>query len=137
MAVKSFRDLTVWQRAMELVVECYGLAAKLPRDERFGLTSQLQRAAVSIPANIVEGHGRAKTQAYVKHLSIATGSLTELQTLIETCNATWVHDTDGRQDGIQPLHSGRANAFVADCAASTPTAARRMTIGVPLLTPDS
>jgi four helix bundle protein len=83
MAVKSYRDLTVWQRAMELVVECYGLATKLPRDERFGLTSQLQRAAVAIPANIAEGHGRARTQAYINHLSIAAGSITELQTLIE------------------------------------------------------
>ena len=79
MAISYYRDLEVWQFAMELVVECYRLSATFPNDERFGLTSQLRRAAVSIPANIAEGHGRAVTGAFLNHLSIAAGSLKEVE----------------------------------------------------------
>ncbi|HEX6986376.1 MAG TPA: four helix bundle protein [Planctomycetaceae bacterium] len=78
--VESFRDLRVWQTGMELVTECYRLTRRFPSDERFGLASQVQRAAVSVPANIAEGHGRGTTNAYVNHLWIANGSLTELET---------------------------------------------------------
>lgn len=80
MTVESHRDLLVWQKAMDLVTECYSAARKFPWNERFGLTSQLQRAAVSVPANIAEGRGRGATGAYLNHLSIASGSLAELDT---------------------------------------------------------
>jgi beta-glucosidase-like glycosyl hydrolase len=56
--VKRYRDLVVWQQAMDLVVEAYGISALFPRDEKYGLVQQLRRAAVSIPSNIAEGHGR-------------------------------------------------------------------------------
>jgi len=82
MAVKSYRDLKVWQKAMDLVVECYRLARLLPKSETYGLSSQIQRAAVSIPANIAEGHGREHLGDYVHHLSVANGSLMELETHI-------------------------------------------------------
>lgn len=73
-------DLQVWKKAMDLVTEIYKITATFPSDERFGLTSQARRAAVSIPSNIAEGHGRKLTGAYINHLSIAYGSLMELET---------------------------------------------------------
>ena len=80
--ISSYRDLRVWQLAMELVVDCYRMVKLFPRHELFGLTSQLQRAAVSIQANIAEGHGRAFTKEYLRHITIARGSLIELETHI-------------------------------------------------------
>jgi len=80
--VKSYRDLLVWQRAVDLVADCYGLTKQLPKSETYGLTGQIQRAAVSIPANIAEGHGREHIGDYLRHLSIANGSLMELETHI-------------------------------------------------------
>lgn len=80
MRVASHRDLLVWQKAMDLVTASYRLTSKFPKTETYGLASQLQRAAVSIPANIAEGKGRATTGAYLQHLSIAAGSLAELDT---------------------------------------------------------
>ncbi|MGO8816539.1 MAG: four helix bundle protein [Terriglobia bacterium] len=79
---KGYRDLKVWQKSMDLVVESYRLAKFLPKSETFGLTSQIQRAAVSIPANIAEGHGREHLGDYLRYLSIANGSLMELETHI-------------------------------------------------------
>lgn len=78
--VKSYRDLVAWQRARELVKEVYLLTAKFPVGERFGLVSQMDRAAVSIPSNIAEGYGRATTQDYLHFLRIARGSAYELET---------------------------------------------------------
>ncbi|HEV7646366.1 MAG TPA: four helix bundle protein [Pyrinomonadaceae bacterium] len=80
MPIKSYQDLIVWQKAMDLVVICYLIASSFPRDELFGLTSQLKRAAVSVPANIAEGHGRATRGEYVHFLGIAQGSLRETET---------------------------------------------------------
>ena len=80
MGLKTYRDLDVWQRSVDLVLTAYALSKKLPSKERFGLTSQLQRAAVSIPANIAEGYGRIHRGDYVHHLSMARGSLAELET---------------------------------------------------------
>lgn len=82
MPAKSYRDLETWREAMNLVETCYRLAAALPSDEKFGLASQIRRAAVSIPANIAEGYGRVHRGDYVHHLSIAGGSLAELETLL-------------------------------------------------------
>ena len=96
-AVQSFRELRVWQTAMELVTECYRLTRRFPDVERYGLTSQLQRAAVSIPANIAEGHGRGTTGAFLNHLWIANGSLTELEThLLIAERLGYVADPDFR-----------------------------------------
>jgi four helix bundle protein len=79
----NYRDLEVWQRAMDLVVACYGLTKAFPPSEIYGLTGQLQRAAVSIPANIAEGRARQHTKEFLQHLSIANGSLAELETHIQ------------------------------------------------------
>ncbi len=79
----SYRELDVWQKAMDLVVACYEASGDFPNYEIYGLTSQLRRAAVSVPANIAEGRGRQHTAEFIQHLSIATGSLAELETHIE------------------------------------------------------
>ncbi|MDD2913698.1 MAG: four helix bundle protein [Gallionella sp.] len=76
----KYSDLVVWQKAMDLVTAIYKITAIFPNEERFGLSSQARRAAVSIPSNIAEGHGRKQTGAYINHLSIAYGSLVELET---------------------------------------------------------
>jgi four helix bundle protein len=78
---RDYRDLTVWQRAMVLVVECYSATRQFPKTEVYGLSSQLQRAAISVPSNIAEGNGRTLGD-YLRHLSIANGSLMELETHI-------------------------------------------------------
>jgi len=75
-----FRELDVWRLAMELAKLVYQLTTGFPRDERFGLTAQLRRAAVSIPSNLAEGNARASTRDYARFVSMALGSTAELQT---------------------------------------------------------
>jgi four helix bundle protein len=82
MKISSHRDLVVWQRAMDLVVEVYRLSARFPADERFRLTSQITRAAASVPANIAEGHARSTAKEYSRFLAIAKGSLMETETFL-------------------------------------------------------
>jgi four helix bundle protein len=81
--VKSYRDLIVWQKSMTLVTRVYELTRQFPKEEMYGLTAQIRRSAVSIPSNIAEGHGRSSTGDFVRFLSIATGSLYELETQIQ------------------------------------------------------
>ena len=79
---KNYTDLIVWQKAMDLVTEIYRITRELPKDELFGLTSQLRRAAVSIPSNIAEGQGRLSKGEFRVFLGNARGSLSELETQI-------------------------------------------------------
>lgn len=81
--VRSFRDLKVWQRAMDLTLVVYRLTQGFPREEVYGLTSQLRRCAVSVPSNIAEGQGRLNTREFKQFLGIARGSNCELQTQLE------------------------------------------------------
>ena len=83
MKIKSYLDFRVWQSGMELVVLLYEISEKFPSKEIYGLTSQLRRAAVSVPSNIAEGHTRESTKEYLHHLSIAQASLAEAETQIE------------------------------------------------------
>ena len=80
MKVKNYQQLIVWQRAMDLVEEIYRSTKDFPREELYALTNQIRRAAVSIPSNIAEGQGRRTTADFLRHLSIAYGSLRELET---------------------------------------------------------
>ena len=80
--VRSYRDLIVWQKAIELVTEVYRATKNLPHAERFGLTSQLRRAAVSVPSNVAEGQGRQSTGEFKQFLGHARGSLLEVETQI-------------------------------------------------------
>ena len=82
-AAKTHRDLIAWQVSMELVTEVYRLALQLPAIERYGLSSQLRRAAVSIPLNLAEGFARRSRRDFSRFLLVANGSLRELQTLVE------------------------------------------------------
>jgi len=81
--MKSFRELRVWQAAMVLVEKVYMLTHDFPKQETYGLTSQIRRAAISIPSNIAEGHTREHLKEYLHHLSMAQASLAELETQLE------------------------------------------------------
>lgn len=85
MEVKSYRDLIVWQKSMELVVEIYKLTTLLPKDELYGLSSQMKRAAVSIPSNIAEGFHRKHHPEQRQFYAIAYASGAELETQLELC----------------------------------------------------
>lgn len=78
--IKSYKDLLVWQKGLEIVVEIYKITNELPESEKFGLTSQLRRAAVSVSSNIAEGWGRGTQKQYANFLKIARGSLLEIET---------------------------------------------------------
>ena len=80
--LKNYRELKVWQKSYELCLETYRITAKFPKEERYGLTSQMRRAAVSIPSNVAEGYGRKTTLDYVRMLYISYGSVCELETQV-------------------------------------------------------
>jgi four helix bundle protein len=81
--IRSHRDLKVWQLGMEIADRAYALSISFPDHEKFGLTNQFRRAVVSIPSNIAEGNARDSTKEYLRFLSIAIGSLAEVETLLE------------------------------------------------------
>ena len=85
MTVRNYRDLVVWQKSMDLVEEVYRLTKLLPKEEIFGVTNQLRRAAFSIPSNIAEGNARYSSKEYARFLSIARGSKAETETQLEIC----------------------------------------------------
>jgi four helix bundle protein len=99
MAIESYRDLHVWQLGVELAKECYVLTRAFPREETFGLTSQIRRAAASVPANIAEGNGREHTGQYIQFLRIAQGSLKELETHLIVSREVGI----GRANQVEPL----------------------------------
>ena len=78
--VRSYRDLVVWQKGMDTVELVYRFSEKFPSSETYGLSSQIRRAAISVPSNIAEGQGRTGTKEFLHHLSIAYGSLLEVET---------------------------------------------------------
>lgn len=80
MSVRDYRDLVVWQKAIELAKQVYSLTSKFPSEEKFGMVSQMRRAAVSIPSNIAEGQARATPGEFVQFISYAEGSAGELDT---------------------------------------------------------
>ena len=80
MTVRNYSDLVAWQKSMDLVVQIYKVTACFPKEETYSLTSQLRRAAVSVPSNIAEGQGRRSNRDFCRFLSISHGSLRELET---------------------------------------------------------
>ena len=81
-SIKSYKDLDAWQAAMAVAEQCYLITKSLPPSEQYGLTAQMRRAAVSVAANIAEGHQKTRA-GYVNHVQIALGSLAELETQLE------------------------------------------------------
>jgi four helix bundle protein len=82
MGLNSYRELKVWQLGMEVAKDVYVLTQSFPKHELYGLSSQMQRSAVSVPANIAEGHAKESTKEFLRHISIAQGSLAETETHI-------------------------------------------------------
>ena len=98
--MRTYKDLIVWQKSMCLVTEIYKATKTLPEEEKYGLTSQIRRSAVSIPSNIAEGYGRNSTDDYLRFLKISIGSLYEMQTQIEIAyNLKYLS-----ADNFQPLY---------------------------------
>ena len=85
MSVKKYEELIVWQKSMDITEMIYSLVKKLPMEERYDLSSQMRRAAVSIPSNIAEGQSRNSTKEFIHFLSIARGSKAELETQLLIC----------------------------------------------------
>lgn len=98
--ISSYRDLRVWQEAMTLTEMVYQLSRKLPTAERFGLSSQMTRTAVSVPANIAEGHGSNHRTVFLNHLSIARGSLMELETHLLLAERTQLLKSGQNRDAL-------------------------------------
>ena len=97
--MKNYKELEVWQRGVDLAVQVYQITRTFPAEEKFGLISQIQRAAISIPANIAEGWGRGSTKEYIQFLRIARASLMELEThLILASRLGYI-----RGDQLQPF----------------------------------
>ncbi|MBU6188918.1 MAG: four helix bundle protein [Betaproteobacteria bacterium] len=110
MSVSSYQDLVVWQKAMDLAEMCYRLTMPFPAEERYGMTSQIRRAATSIPANIAEGWGRGTTAEYIHFLRIAQGSIKELETHLLLCQ---------RVDLLDPPTAAPALALLTDISRMT------------------
>ena len=83
--IQSYRDLQVWQKAMTVAEACYALTKGFPKEEVYGITSQIRRASVSVAANIAEGHGRELTGSFIQFLRNSQGSLKELETHLLLC----------------------------------------------------
>jgi four helix bundle protein len=93
---RDYSDLIAWQKAMDLVEEVYRWSASFPIDERFGLTSQVRRAAVSVPSNIAEGQGRRSPGEFLQCLSVAQGSVREVETQVQIAGRLGYLDADGQ-----------------------------------------
>ncbi len=100
MRLNSYKDLEVWKRSMSLVGEIYVLTVRLPRSEQFGLISQVQRSAVSIPSNIAEGYARRSTGEYLRFLSMAFGSAAELDTQLIITKQEYPHVETKRAEAL-------------------------------------
>jgi four helix bundle protein len=114
-AIRDFTELRVWQKGMQLTTAIYAATRTFPRDEQFGLTSQLRRCAVSVPSNIAEGHSRNQHGDFLRFLTIARGSLGEMKTQLWVANSEGmlddatmqrlIRDADGLMKQISALHS--------------------------------
>jgi len=103
--MKGFRELRVWQQAMDLVQRIYLLTQLFPREEIYGLTGQIRRAVVSVPSNIAEGHTRDHVKEYLHHLSISQGSLAELETQIEIARRLKYISSGQLQETLEDVNS--------------------------------
>jgi four helix bundle protein len=100
-AVRSYRELLAWQRAMDMVIAVYKCTRQFPKEELYGLTNQLRRAAVSVPSNIAEGQGRGVGAEFRHHLRISQGSLQEVETQIMLANRLEYLDEEDAEDALR------------------------------------
>ena len=106
--VTNFRDLKVWKKGMEIVKDIYKISARFPPQQQYALTSQMQRAAISIPSNISEGFGRYYSKEYQRFLHIALGSCAELETQVEIADDLGYIDSKMKTLLLEKLdHQGR------------------------------
>jgi len=114
---QSFRELTVWQRAMQLTVAVYRMSQGFPREEQYGLTNQIRRAVVSIPSNIAEGQGRSSAGEFRQFLGIACGSNCEVQTQLEIAralnfgNPKLIDEAEALSNEVRKMLFGILNSF--------------------------
>lgn len=91
--IKSYKDLLIWEKGIEIVALTYKIVSSFPKDELYALSSQIKRSSISIPSNIAEGYGRQSTQNYIQFIKIARGSLCELETqLLVAKNLDFIQD---------------------------------------------
>ena len=102
--IKSYKDLLVWQNGIQLVKQVYVLTQQFPNEEKFGLVSQMRRAAVSVPSNIAEGQARRSTAEFAQFLSIAQGSLAELETQVVVSVELGFCSQEGARDLFDAVH---------------------------------
>jgi len=96
--LRNYRDLITWQMAMELAKEVYRTTMNFPKEERYRITSQIRRSAVSVPSNVAEGHSRNSTGEYRQQLGVANGSLAELETLVLLSTSfTYLSEEEGNE----------------------------------------
>lgn len=108
MKIKNFRDLDVWKLGMEIVIDTYKITGKFPKEETYGLTGQMRRAAVSIPSNIAEGFNRYHNKEYRQFLHIALGSCAELETQTEASFLLQYIDQTTRNEILEKIdHESR------------------------------
>jgi len=108
-----YRDLVVWRKSMDLVVEVYGIIDHFPKQEMYALADQLRRCAVSIPSNIAEGSARQSKKEFLQYLHIALGSLYELQTQLEIACRLWYCSADKVPNGKIHEIEKMLNALIA------------------------
>ncbi len=99
--IESYRDLRVWQAAIDLSVECYTLTNDFPKSEIYGMASQIRRSSVSVAANIAEGYGRNSRGSFVQFLKVAQGSLKELETHLIICERVGLMDAPASEEMLK------------------------------------
>jgi four helix bundle protein len=117
--ITDYRDLDVWKEAMELAAVAYEATRAFPREEVFGMTSQMRRASVSIAANIAEGFGRAQTRPFIQFLRVAQGSLKELETLVALAERVSLLEASTQSADGRSLQSPRQDAGCANSRAGS------------------
>lgn len=126
MAIRSYRDLDVWKVAVDMVEMTYRITAEFPQDEKYGLKSQTQRAAVSIAANIAEGYGRSHRREYLNYLSMANGSLAEYEThLIIATRVKFVNRSDAKAIWDQAKRVGQMLRKLMESLSVDPVSSRQ------------
>jgi carbamoyl-phosphate synthase large subunit len=106
--MEHYQNLLVWQKSMDMVTTVYGLTRDFPREEQYGLTSQIRRAAISVPSNIAEGNARRSTRDYIRFLNLAYGSLSELETqLLIAVRLQYTHEPPMSDVMLQCSEIGR------------------------------